>query len=82
MTNDKIPVELASMVGDYAAINDVRKTPSTDGKERKEYWLLGTRMWSNAIEYLKEHNYEIIGVDRSTKTAQCQVRLWIRKTDD
>lgn len=75
--SDKIPVELASMVADFEGVKDITEVEKEDDYKYVEWHIIATVMWNNAVEYLKEHNYEITGVDIGAEGNKC--RIWIRK---
>lgn len=42
---DKIPVELASMVGDYEGVDEIKQVPDlVDKLSESEFWIFGARM--------------------------------------
>ena len=79
--SDKIPVELASMVGDYDGVDEIEQVPElVDKLSESEFWIFGARVWKGPIDYLKEHNYEIVGVDGNGNSVN-QCRIWVRKQE-
>lgn len=93
----KIPIELASMVGDFRGIIDVKsverrlqgKTQVDTFEIDNEYNIYCTYMHLGAMEYLREHGYEVTGVDLGDSITDSgfieeynsYARLWVKKNE-